>query len=152
MPGGEWVTWSSPPTVASNDPRLRHMTSDLLFKTVNGIHGALLKATNGKIGGNLRGMPVLQLTTTGRKSGQPRTTVLTAPLHDGEQLVIVASRNGDDQNPAWLLNLREEPNVEVTMEGKTRPMTARIANATEKAELWPRIVAANPGYAGYQKK
>lgn len=97
-------------------------------------------------------MPVLMLTTTGRKSGQPRTTMLTSPLQDGGQIMLVASNGGDDRDPAWLHNLRVDPQVQVTMEGRTVPMTAHVADATEKAELWPRIVADHANYAGYQAK
>ena len=128
------------------------MPSDFLLKTVGGFHRWLLSVSKGKIGGNLQGMPVLQLTTTGRKSGQPRTSMLTSPLQDGDKIMVVASRGGDDKHPAWFLNLRDQPKVEVTMEGKTRPMTAHIADAAEKAELWPRIIADHKNYAGYQKK
>ena len=128
------------------------MPSDFLFKTVGGFHRWLLSVSKGKIGGNLQGMPVLQLTTTGRKSGQPRTSMLTSPLQDGDKLMVVASRGGDDKDPAWLLNLRDQPKVEVTIEGTTRPMTAHIADAAEKAELWPRIIADHKNYAAYQKK
>jgi deazaflavin-dependent oxidoreductase (nitroreductase family) len=66
--------------------------------------------------------------------------------------VLVASNGGDDRNPTWFLNLRDDPDVQVTMGGTTRPMTARVADADEKATLWPRIVADHANYAGYQRK
>ncbi len=98
-------------------------------------------------------MPVLELTTIGRKSGEPRAVMLTAPVVDGDTMVIVASRGGDPTHPAWYLNLRENPDVEVSLRhGPKRPMTARIANADERAKLWPRVVAAYKGYDGYQRK
>ena len=97
-------------------------------------------------------MPVVILTTTGRKSGQKRPTMLTAPIHDPDLVVLVASNGGDDRHPIWFLNLRDDPAVELEMEGDKRAMTARTASADEKAELWPRVVAANKGYAGYQEK
>lgn len=97
-------------------------------------------------------MPVVMLTTTGRKSGEPRTTMLTTPLQDGDAIMLVASNNGGDRDPAWLLNLRDNPKVEVTIGGRTSPMTARVADAVEKAELWPRILADHAHYGGYQDK
>jgi len=66
--------------------------------------------------------------------------------------VLVASNGGDDRHTNWYLNLRDDPNVEITMDGRTRPMHARVASADEKAELWPRVVAAHRGYAQYQTR
>ena len=129
------------------------MPTDLFLKTANTMHRALLKVTGGRIGWTAGNMPVLQLTTTGRKSGQPRTVMLTTPHQDGDSIVIVASRGGDDHHPAWFLNLRENPQVEVeTKDGPKRAMTARIADDEERATLWPVVTEAYSGYAGYQKK
>ncbi len=98
-------------------------------------------------------MPVLELTTTGRKSKQPRAVMLTSPLQEGSTVVIVASRGGDDQNPAWFLNLRDDPNVEVSLKGAPKqPMTARVATPAERARMWPKIVADHKNYGGYQKR
>jgi len=66
--------------------------------------------------------------------------------------VIVASRGGDDRHPDWFLNLQADPQVEVEMAGSKRPMTAHVADAAEKADLWPKIVADHDNYAGYQRK
>ena len=71
---------------------------------------------------------------------------------DPDRVVLVASWGGDDRHPTWYLNLRDHPEVEITTTGAHREMTARTASADEKAELWPRITATYPGYAGYQTK
>jgi deazaflavin-dependent oxidoreductase (nitroreductase family) len=126
--------------------------NDVVLKLVTGVHKAVFKASNGRIAGRGAGMPVLMLTTTGRKSGRPRTTMLTSPLRDGARIMLVASNGGDDRDPAWLHNLRADPHVQVTMEGRTVPMNAHVADPDEKAELWPRIVADHAHYAGYQAK
>jgi deazaflavin-dependent oxidoreductase (nitroreductase family) len=126
--------------------------NEVVLKLVTGLHKTIFKASNGRIAGRGAGMPVLMLTTTGRKSGEPRTTMLTSPLQDGGKIMLVASNGGDDRDPAWLHNLRADPQVRVTMGGRTVPMTAHVADATEKAELWPRIVADHDNYAGYQAK
>jgi deazaflavin-dependent oxidoreductase (nitroreductase family) len=98
-------------------------------------------------------MPVLELTTTGRTSGQPRSVMLTSPIREGADLVVVASRGGDDNPPAWLLNLRANPIVEVGFQGKpSQRMSARVATAAERDRLWPLIVADHKNYAGYQAK
>lgn len=127
------------------------MPSDFALKTMNAVHRGLIKLTGGKVGWNVA-MPVLELTTTGRKSGQPRSVLLTSPHQEGDTLVVVASRGGDDTHPAWFLNLRDNPDVEVTMEGSTRKMHARVATPEEKADLWPQVTAKYKGYAQYQTK
>jgi len=98
-------------------------------------------------------MPVLELTTIGRRSGQPQTVMLTSPVQQGEAIVVVASRGGADHHPAWFLNLRDHPDVQVAFAGKPkRPMQARVATPQERAALWPRVTAAYKGYADYQTK
>ena len=125
---------------------------DMMMRVVTGFHKAVFRASNGRLANRGYGMPVLQLTTTGRKSGKRRTTMLTSPVQDGDRMVLVASNGGDDRQTNWYLNLRDDPNVEITMDGRTRPMRARVASADEKAELWPRVVAAHRGYAQYQTR
>lgn len=129
------------------------MPSDFALKAMNAVHRALLKLTGERVGWTGSGMPVLELTTTGRKSGQPRAVMLTSPLQQGDTLVVVASRGGDDTHPAWLLNLRDDPNVEVALKGEgKRPYRARIASSEERAELWPKVTAGHKNYANYQTK
>jgi deazaflavin-dependent oxidoreductase (nitroreductase family) len=129
------------------------MPSDFALKTMNAVHRGLLKISGGKIGWTASDMPVLELTTTGRKSGQPRAVMLTSPHQDGDVIVVVASRGGDDTHPAWLLNLRDNPDVTVAYKGAPpRPMLARVADAEERAKLWPKIAAEYKNYAGYQTK
>jgi deazaflavin-dependent oxidoreductase (nitroreductase family) len=129
------------------------MPSDLVLKTMNTVHRSLLKLTGGRAGWNVSNMPVLELTTTGRKSGQQRSVMLTSPLQDGKSIVVVASRGGDDQSPAWFLNLRDNPDVEVALRGKPKQrMHAHIATSAERARLWPLVTADHKNYAGYQTK
>ena len=129
------------------------MPSDSALKAMNMVHRALLKITGGRAGWTLQRMPALELTTTGRRSGLARTTMLTAPLVEGSTLVVVASRGGDDTHPAWFLNLRENPDVTVSLQGRApRPMRARIADVAERARLWPLITAEHGNYAGYQAR
>jgi deazaflavin-dependent oxidoreductase (nitroreductase family) len=126
--------------------------SDLVLKTMNVVHRTLLTVTGGRFGWETAKMPVLRLTTTGRKTGRPRSVMLTSPVQRGDSLVIVASRGGDDQHPAWFLNLQADPTVEVETKGVTRAMTARLATPEERAALWPEVTKAYKGYAGYQDR
>ncbi len=129
------------------------MPSDLQLKTMNAIHKTLLTLSFGRLGNKVGGMPVLKLTTTGRKSGEARTVMLTSPVQVGDAIVIVASKGGEDTHPAWYLNLLAKPEVQVEWKGDAaKTMIATTATAAEKAELWPKIVAAYNGYGGYQKK
>jgi len=125
---------------------------DVAARMVSGLHRTVFRLSNGRLANRGFGMPVVMLTTTGRKSGKRRTTMLTSPVQDGERLVLVASYGGDDRHPAWFLNLRDNPQVELTMGGSTRPMRARAASAEEKADLWPRVVDAYKGYGQYQRR
>jgi deazaflavin-dependent oxidoreductase (nitroreductase family) len=117
------------------------------------LHRSVLKISGSRVGWDAARMPVLQLTTVGRRSGQPRTVMLTSPYQEGSTFVVVASRGGDDEHPAWFLNLRDNPDVEVTMKGRAKQrMHARIATADERARLWPLVTAEHKNYAGYQTK
>src|SRR3954452_19415354 len=129
------------------------MPSDLLFKATNAMHRATLRATGGRVGWRLKGMTVVQLTTTGRKSGEPRTVMLTSPLQEGATVVVVASRGGDDRPPAWLLNVQASADVQVAVNGrKAAAYRATVADAEERARLWPVVTRDYPHYAGYQTK
>ena len=120
---------------------------------MNVAHRVVLKISRGKIGWTAMGMPVLELTTIGRRSGKARSTMLTSPLREGDSYVVVASRGGDDRHPAWLLNLRDEPHVVVSIQGApATPMLARIASPSERARLWPQIARGHPNYAKYQQR
>ena len=125
---------------------------DGLFKLGTAVHRAVLRMSKGRWLARVGGMPVLILTTTGRKTGKKRSTVLTSPVHDEDRLVLVASYGGDDRHPAWFLNLRDDPAVTVTWAGRRRDMWARVASQHERGELWPRVVDAYRGYAEYQQR
>jgi deazaflavin-dependent oxidoreductase (nitroreductase family) len=115
-------------------------------------HRVLLTLTCGRFPKRLGGMETLELHTTGRKSGQRRSTMLTTPMADERRVIVVASKGGHDEHPDWYKNLSANPDVEITRAGQTRRMRARTASPAEKAELWPKIVSVYKGYAGYQKR
>jgi deazaflavin-dependent oxidoreductase (nitroreductase family) len=114
-------------------------------------HVERYRATDGAEGHEWQGTQTLLLTTTGRKSGEPRTTPLIyAPA--GDSYAIVASRGGSDEPPAWYLNLSENPEVEVQVMADRFKARARTASAEEKPALWKKMVAEWPSYDEYQRK
>ena len=127
--------------------------SDLALKLMNAVHRGAIRLSFGRVGWSALDMPVLELTTVGRRTGRPRTVLLTSPLQLAGTYVVVASRGGDDQPPAWLGNLVARPEVQVAVGGRPRqPMCARVATAAERAELWPKVIAEHTMYGGYQRR
>jgi len=122
-----------------------------IAKIMTSVHTSIYQATKGKVGGKFGAAHILLLTTTGRKSGQPRTTPLNY-YSDGDRIVLIASNNGQDHDPAWYLNIGANPSVTIQRGGQTETRTVRVATAEEKAELWPKIIAWYKGYAKYQAK
>lgn len=129
----------------------RDRVVEIAVKVLEGGHRAVLALTGGRFPHTMLGMEAIELHTIGRTSGQRRSAMLTAPVFELDRVVLVASKGGHTRHPDWYLNLVAHPDVELTIRGETRPFTARTATAEEKAELWPRIVAAHRGCAGYQK-
>jgi len=129
------------------------MPSKFTLVAMNAVHRAVIAVSFGRLGWKLRGSPALELTTTGRRSGEPRSTMLTAPMRLGDALVVVASRGGDDRHPAWFLNIEADPHVRVALAGRPAvPMLARVMTESERAEHWPVLVARHANYAAYQRK
>ena len=123
------------------------------MRMMNATHRLLIKVSGGHYGWFLAGMPMLYLTTTGRKSGTKRSTMLSSPMKVHGSYIVVASRGGDERHPAWYLNLRDHPEVDVVIQGgAVEPRIARIATADERDRLWPQITAKFPNYAEYQEK
>ena len=112
-------------------------------------HVERYQATDGEEGHEWQGTHALLLTTTGRKSGQKRTTPL---IYDpvGDAYAIVASKGGADEPPAWYLNLQANPEVEVQVKADKFTANARTASEEEKAEIWPQMVEQWPAYDEYQ--
>jgi deazaflavin-dependent oxidoreductase (nitroreductase family) len=143
---------ATPTPTPPSPPPQRRFSRRIGWKILNGLHKGALRITGGRWPATLRGMPAVELETIGRRTGQARSTMLTSPLHDDSRVVLVASRGGSDNHPAWYVNLTANPDVLVTMYGETRPMRARTASPEEKAALWPEIVAVYKNYEGYQQR
>ena len=123
------------------------------MKLVGPAHVWLYRASCGRIWGRFPSskVPVLLLTTVGRRSGEPRTVPLIY-LDDGDRLVIVASQGGLPTHPAWYHNLVAHPLVTVQTRRRSRELEARVVDDDERAELWPRLVERYADYDGYQAR
>jgi F420H(2)-dependent quinone reductase len=124
---------------------------DKVAKLFGGVHATVIRRSGGKVGRTFRGAPVLLLNTTGRKSGQPRTTPLLY-LRDGDNLAVVASYGGDDRFPAWYHNLVAEPDVSAELDGQRLQLRASVADEATRARLWPELLKMYKTYDSYQKK
>lgn len=149
-------TWTDSPNLAQRAAR-RLMVSGpvtwVLSRTIHHIDGAVMRASGGRttLGGPLSGLPLITLTTTGAKSGQPRSVTLVG-IPDGQRLILIASNWGQAKHPAWYHNLRANPAVEVTREGETRRTIGRELAGAEREAAWARAVALYPGYQAYLKR
>lgn len=115
------------------------------------LHVAVYRLTRGRIGGRWGRAPILLLTTTGRRSGEPRTTPLLF-IEDGGAYVVVATNDGAPQHPQWYLNLRADPLAEAQVLSKRVPVRAEDASDGERERLWPRLVDVYPNYDRDQRR
>ena len=123
----------------------------IAMKVLGTIHRWLYRVSSGKWGQTFFDSPILLLTTTGRRTGRPRTWPLTY-LPEGDRFIVIASNGGQPNHPAWYLNLRANPQVSVQLGDRTRVMIAQTAEGDERTRLWSRVVEKYPAYAGYQQK
>ena len=122
-----------------------------LFRTVLSFSVWLYQRTDGKFGGKVQGLPVLLLTTTGRKTGKKRITPLGYFEYDG-YYVISATYAGLDTHPAWFHNLKSNPDVALQIQNKRLSARAEPANPTLRQKLWDTLVELAPGYGAYEKR
>lgn len=127
-----------------------------VIKVMSRVNTWAYRVSGGRLGGSWRvgsalraPVPVCLLTTTGRRSGEPRTVPL---LHfpDGDRVLLVASQGGLPKHPQWYLNVLADPAVTVQVGRRSRAMTAREATSAERDELWPRLVERYADFADYQ--
>jgi deazaflavin-dependent oxidoreductase (nitroreductase family) len=110
----------------------------------------IYRLSDGRVWGKfLRGAPVCLMTTTGRRSGAPRTVALLY-LEDGADMIVVGSKGGMSKDPLWVGNLAANPDVEIQIRGSRRAMRAQRVPDEEKAALWPRLTAMYPDFDEYQ--
>lgn len=127
--------------------------SAVLARTLHHLDGPVLRWSDSRFSAAslVAGLPIISLTTTGAKSGQPRTVPLIA-IPDGDRLILIASNWGRPKHPAWYHNLRANPTATVTVGGRTAVWSARELHGVEREAAWQQAVALYPGYAGYARR
>lgn len=134
-----------PPPRGLNSPQ-----TDTIIKWMSRIQTWLYKRTAGRLGGKfLQGAPVALLTTTGRKTGQPRVSPLLY-LREGNRVVLIASKGGASNNPMWYLNLKANPEVSVQIRDEVLHLNARDATDEERAHYWPKMARMYTSFDDYQ--
>jgi deazaflavin-dependent oxidoreductase (nitroreductase family) len=119
-----------------------------LKRVIPAVHLAVFRATNGRLSSKLAGQKMLLLTTTGRRTGKPRTVPLLY-VDDGATIVVIGSNWGGPAHPMWVRNLLANPEARVQIGPRKRRVTASVASGAERERLWSLVTAAYPGYNAY---
>ena len=121
-----------------------------LIRLFNSIHILLFRTTNGMLLGSLAGLPSLLLTTTGRRTGKPRTSALIY-LEWENKYLIVASFGGNPKPPAWLLYIKENENVTVHIPGMKLNAKAKVVDYEIRNVVWPKLLKFYPSFGKYEE-
>lgn len=120
-----------------------------LLRPVSQGHVKLYRLLGGRVVGGFGKLKLCLLTTTERKSGEPRTTPLLY-YPDGDTVILVAAQGGLPAHPGWYWNIQDDPHVQIMIGSTERAMVARTATDAEREALWPRLTAYYKGWADYQ--
>lgn len=130
-------------------PKLNSPATDTIIKWMSRVNTWAYRFSGGRLGGTFGKAPVALLTTTGRRTGEPRVAPLLY-LRDGERVIFAASRGGSDKTPLWYFNLKADPRVQVQIRSEVLELTARDATAEERDRYWRELVAMYPTFADYE--
>jgi F420H(2)-dependent quinone reductase len=122
-----------------------------LFGVFVAIFTFLYRLSNGRIGGSVSGLPVLLLTTTGRKTGRVRTVPL-GYIRDGDQYVIIASNGGQPRHPGWFFNVQSNAQVTLQIKEQRFKATAQVADPEARKRLWEDVTRQSPAYRRYETR
>ncbi|MEZ4860329.1 MAG: nitroreductase family deazaflavin-dependent oxidoreductase [Caldilineaceae bacterium] len=125
-------------------------TMKSVMKIANGLHVALYRISGGKLAGEIANMPLLLITTTGRKSGKPPTNPVVY-LRDGQDFLVAASVGGMDWHPGWYFNLKSQPLANIRVGAQTFDVKATITTGVERDRLFERFKAASSNFEKYEK-
>jgi deazaflavin-dependent oxidoreductase (nitroreductase family) len=133
-------------------PPPRHLNkryTDFIIKWMSRANTRLYMMSGGRFGTTFEKAPVALLTTTGRKTGQPRVSPLLF-VQDGDRVIVAASKIGSEKNPMWYLNLKADPKVQVQIKKEALDLRARDATDGERDTYWPQLVEMYPTFEDYQ--
>jgi len=122
-----------------------------MLRALGKLNVPVYRLTRGRLLGKVGRAPVLLLTSTGRRSGQPRTAPVLY-LADGERVIVIGSNAGNTRAPAWSHNLKANPDAEIEIRGARRQVRARVAEGEERAELWRRMNEQYEGFDDYERQ
>jgi deazaflavin-dependent oxidoreductase (nitroreductase family) len=122
-----------------------------LLRTLGKLNVPIYRLTRGRVMGKIGNAPVLLLTSTGQRSGAPRTAPVLY-LADGQRVIVIGSNAGNTRAPAWSHNLKANPDAEVQVRGERRSVRARVAEGEERAELWRKMNAQYAGFEDYDER
>ncbi|WP_428121418.1 nitroreductase/quinone reductase family protein [Candidatus Poriferisodalis sp.] len=128
------------------------LVSDFTFKAANWLNRTAIRLSGGRVGWIYQGTPIIEVTTTGRHSGESRSTLLSVVAQPGDAFAVIGSRGGDTKHPAWFLNMRDNPAITVRNRDGTQQMTARLTDGDERAALWAQISVKDDHYVRFQRK
>lgn len=145
--------WADKPNVVARTVRRVIATRPvawLLARTGHHLDNATLRLSGGRVMASaiVTALPIIALTTTGARSGRPRTVPLVG-IPDGDRLILIASNWGQAKHPAWYYNVKANPQVTITRDGVARPYVGREVTGEERERCWAKAVALYPGYRGY---
>ena len=128
--------------------------AQIAARTMHHLDRLALRLSNGRFtaASRLTGLQILSLTTTGAKSGQPRTVPLVAIPHENDRFIVIASNGGQAKHPAWYYNILAHPQVVVARNGRAQPYLARQTEGAERAACWQIALQTYPGYAAYEQR
>ena len=131
--------------------RLTMLLPDAGIRGYGRVHSRVFRATRGRVGRRWAGRPVLLLTTTGRRSGEPRSTMVLFG-RDGDRYVVIGSNTGSDRAPAWALNLLADPAAAVMVGGSQFPVRASVLEGDERERVWRSMTERYAGFDRYRER
>jgi len=121
------------------------------WKIVTIVHRTIFRWSGGRVGAKLGGIDMAVIDSVGRKTGKIRTVPIACYPYQGS-VAVVASNNGGDSDPAWLLNLRAHPEVDIQLGQQRYQVKAEELSNEEMEKLWPKIIRINPRQSIYRKQ
>jgi deazaflavin-dependent oxidoreductase (nitroreductase family) len=142
------LTYSAPVPGNMFYTRLSMAMPQSVFTATGKLNVRIYRLSRGRLGNKVGTAPVLLLTSIGRRSGEQRTVPVVF-LADGDRHIVIGSNAGHERTPAWSYNLQANPDAQIEIRGRRRPVHARVAEGEERAELWRKVNEMYEGFDSY---